>query len=89
MVEILPPPDVNIDNNKRLFLIVDPRAGPGSGIGGFKDGIIRIMLLLIKEQGFVQGARIANTSELLRKSLVLSKCRCSNKFSIIIGGEFF
>ena len=37
LVEILPPSGVKIDNNKRPYLIVDPRAGHGSGIGGFKD----------------------------------------------------
>jgi pimeloyl-ACP methyl ester carboxylesterase len=37
LVSIRPPKGVTIDNNKRPFLIVDPRAGHGAGIGGFKD----------------------------------------------------
>jgi pimeloyl-ACP methyl ester carboxylesterase len=36
LVRILPPPGVTVDNTKRPFLIVDPRAGHGPGIGGFK-----------------------------------------------------
>src|SRR5207244_7581243 len=30
------PPDVEIDLNRRPFIVVDPRAGHGPGIGGFK-----------------------------------------------------
>lgn len=37
LVEIEPPQTVKIDKNKRPYVIVDPRAGHGSGIGGFKD----------------------------------------------------
>src|SRR6478609_4833171 len=33
---ILPPPSVVVDESKRPFVIVDPRAGHGPGIGGFK-----------------------------------------------------
>ncbi len=33
---ILPPPDVVIDDAKRPVVVVDPRAGQGPGIGGFK-----------------------------------------------------
>jgi pimeloyl-ACP methyl ester carboxylesterase len=37
LVRIVPPPQgVNIDPHRRPFLIVDPRAGHGPGIGGFK-----------------------------------------------------
>jgi pimeloyl-ACP methyl ester carboxylesterase len=37
LVRIVPPPEgVNIDPHRRPFLIVDPRAGHGPGIGGFK-----------------------------------------------------
>lgn len=36
MVRILPPPDVEIDPLKRPFIVIDPRAGHGPGIGGFK-----------------------------------------------------
>jgi len=33
---IVPPPDVEIDPSKRPVVVVDPRAGQGPGIGGFK-----------------------------------------------------
>ncbi|HMV38277.1 MAG: DUF3141 domain-containing protein [Proteobacteria bacterium] len=36
LVRILPPAGVTIDARKRPYLIVDPRAGHGAGIGGFK-----------------------------------------------------
>src|SRR5262245_24094605 len=36
LVQIVPPQDVTIDERKRPFVIVDPRAGHGPGIGGFK-----------------------------------------------------
>ena len=36
LVRILPPDGVEIDEQKRPFVIVDPRAGHGPGIGGFK-----------------------------------------------------
>jgi pimeloyl-ACP methyl ester carboxylesterase len=37
LVRILPPTGVSIDDTKRPFIIVDPRAGHGPGIGGFKQ----------------------------------------------------
>ncbi len=37
LVQIIPPRGVTIDDAKRPFVIVDPRAGHGPGIGGFKD----------------------------------------------------
>src|SRR5215813_3840107 len=36
LVRITPPAAVEIDQRKRPFVIVDPRAGHGPGIGGFK-----------------------------------------------------
>ncbi|MEP9355275.1 DUF3141 domain-containing protein [Xanthobacter sp. KR7-65] len=36
LVRILPPDGVELDPDKRPFLIIDPRAGHGPGIGGFK-----------------------------------------------------
>jgi hypothetical protein len=36
LVRIIPPSDVAADPNKRPFVVVDPRAGHGPGIGGFK-----------------------------------------------------
>jgi Protein of unknown function (DUF3141) len=36
LVEIVPPADVTIDPRKRPFIIFDPRAGHGPGIGGMK-----------------------------------------------------
>jgi pimeloyl-ACP methyl ester carboxylesterase len=36
LVQIVPPHDVKIDEKKRPFVIIDPRAGHGPGIGGFK-----------------------------------------------------
>src|SRR5690606_26985770 len=35
-MRIIPPEDVAVDPLKRPFVIVDPRAGHGPGIGGFK-----------------------------------------------------
>ena len=36
LASIVPPEGVAIDPNKRPFVVVDPRAGHGPGIGGFK-----------------------------------------------------
>ncbi len=36
LVRVTPPKDVVIDPQKRPFVVVDPRAGHGPGIGGFK-----------------------------------------------------
>jgi hypothetical protein len=36
LVRIVPPKGIEIDANRRPFVIVDPRAGHGPGIGGFK-----------------------------------------------------
>jgi len=37
LVRIIPPRDVEVDDTKRPFVIVDPRAGHGPGIGGSKE----------------------------------------------------
>jgi pimeloyl-ACP methyl ester carboxylesterase len=37
LVRILPPKGIRIDETLRPYLIVDPRAGHGPGIGGFKE----------------------------------------------------
>lgn len=37
LVRIVPPPGVTVDASKRPFIIIDPRAGHGPGIGGFKQ----------------------------------------------------
>ena len=36
LVRIIPPEGVKVDDTRRPFIIVDPRAGHGPGIGGFK-----------------------------------------------------
>lgn len=36
LVRIIPPKDVEIESERRPFIVVDPRAGHGPGIGGFK-----------------------------------------------------
>src|ERR1700741_4568360 len=36
LVRIIPPKGVEIDMKRRPFVVVDPRAGHGPGIGGFK-----------------------------------------------------
>ena len=36
LARIVPPPGVEIDPHKRPVVVVDPRAGQGPGIGGFK-----------------------------------------------------
>jgi pimeloyl-ACP methyl ester carboxylesterase len=36
LVRVVPPPGVEIDPTRRPFVIIDPRAGHGPGIGGFK-----------------------------------------------------
>jgi len=36
LVRIIPPKGVEIDLNRRPFIVVDPRAGHGPGIGGFR-----------------------------------------------------
>src|SRR5258708_6792717 len=38
LVRIIPPKDVEIDLDRRPFIVVDPRAGHGPGIGGVKGG---------------------------------------------------
>ena len=37
LVRILPPQGVSIDPKRRPYMIIDPRAGHGPGIGGMKD----------------------------------------------------
>jgi pimeloyl-ACP methyl ester carboxylesterase len=37
MVRIIPPEGVTVINDRRPYIIIDPRAGHGPGIGGFKD----------------------------------------------------
>ena len=37
LVSITPPAGVNVDAKRRPYVIIDPRAGHGPGIGGFKD----------------------------------------------------
>ncbi|MBO9717088.1 MAG: DUF3141 domain-containing protein [Pseudoxanthomonas sp.] len=37
LVRIIPPAGVTVDATRRPYLIIDPRAGHGPGIGGFKD----------------------------------------------------
>jgi pimeloyl-ACP methyl ester carboxylesterase len=37
MLKIIPPPGVTIDPKRRPYIIIDPRAGHGPGVGGFKD----------------------------------------------------
>ena len=37
LLRINPPAGVSVDSRKRPYLIIDPRAGHGPGIGGFKD----------------------------------------------------
>lgn len=36
LVKIIPPKGASVDEKKRPFVVVDPRAGHGPGIGGFK-----------------------------------------------------
>src|SRR5579863_8240845 len=36
LVRITPPAGIEIDSSRRPFVVVDPRAGHGPGIGGFK-----------------------------------------------------
>ena len=45
LMRIVPPADMKIDENKRPFIVVDPRAGHGPGIGGMKqDSEIGVVL---------------------------------------------
>jgi pimeloyl-ACP methyl ester carboxylesterase len=37
LVRIIPPAGVTVDLKRRPYVIIDPRAGHGPGIGGFKD----------------------------------------------------
>ena len=37
LVRIVPPKGVTVDPKRRPYVIIDPRAGHGPGIGGFKD----------------------------------------------------
>ena len=37
LVRIVPPKGITIDPKRRPYVIIDPRAGHGPGIGGFKD----------------------------------------------------
>jgi len=36
LMRVIPPADIPVDVHKRPFVVVDPRAGHGPGIGGFK-----------------------------------------------------
>src|ERR1700758_2442189 len=37
LVEIVPPDGATVDAKRRPYIVIDPRAGHGPGIGGFKD----------------------------------------------------
>ena len=37
LVRIVPPEGVTVDPKRRPYIVIDPRAGHGPGIGGFKD----------------------------------------------------
>jgi hypothetical protein len=37
LVRIVPPAGITVDDARRPYIIIDPRAGHGPGIGGFKD----------------------------------------------------
>ncbi|MDQ2917587.1 MAG: DUF3141 domain-containing protein, partial [Pseudomonadota bacterium] len=37
LVRIIPPKGIRVDNKLRPYIIIDPRAGHGPGIGGFKE----------------------------------------------------
>ncbi|HQR54253.1 MAG TPA: DUF3141 domain-containing protein, partial [Burkholderiales bacterium] len=37
LLRIIPPAGVTVDAKRRPYVIIDPRAGHGPGIGGFKD----------------------------------------------------
>ena len=37
IVKIIPPPGVTVGPKRRPYIIIDPRAGHGPGVGGFKD----------------------------------------------------
>jgi pimeloyl-ACP methyl ester carboxylesterase len=37
LLRVLPPKGVTIDSKRRPYIVIDPRAGHGPGIGGFKD----------------------------------------------------
>ena len=37
LLRIVPPPGATVDPQRRPYIIIDPRAGHGPGIGGFKD----------------------------------------------------
>ncbi len=37
LLRILPPEGVSVDDTRRPYIIIDPRAGHGGGIGGFKQ----------------------------------------------------
>lgn len=37
LIRIVPPKGVTVDDARRPYIIIDPRAGHGPGIGGFKD----------------------------------------------------
>ncbi|ACB96061.1 DUF3141 domain-containing protein [Beijerinckia indica] len=36
LARVIPPPNVELDPTRRPFVVIDPRAGHGPGIGGFK-----------------------------------------------------
>src|SRR6201988_3604103 len=36
LVRVVPPEGIEVDQTRRPFVVVDPRAGHGPGIGGFK-----------------------------------------------------
>ena len=45
LIKIQPPKGVEVDDRKRPFVVIDPRAGHGPGIGGFKaDSEIGVVL---------------------------------------------
>lgn len=71
LVRIVPPAGVAVDDAKRPFLIIDPRAGHGPGIGGFKpDSEVGFALraghpvyFVVFSQDPVEGQTLADVAE--------------------------
>src|SRR5260370_40441275 len=55
LVRIIPPKDVEIDLNRRPFIVVDPRSVHGPGIGGFKADIETVRALKARHTCYFTG----------------------------------
>jgi hypothetical protein len=95
LARVLPPPGVAIDTEKRPYVIIDPRAGHGPGIGGFKpDSEVGVALraghpvyVVIFFPDPVDGQTLADVAQAEAEFLRIVRSRHSTRGKPVIVGN--